>query len=41
MFDKKQKSCIKHIHLVTDDGLHDRKAFNTVKIVFIIHQNLK
>ena len=35
MFDKKQKSCIKRIHLVTDDGLHDRKAFYKVEIVFI------
>ena len=34
MFDKKQKSCVKHIHLVTDDGLYDRKAFYKVKIVF-------
>ena len=33
MFDKKQKSCVKRIHLVTDDGLYDRKAFYTVKIV--------
>ena len=35
MFDKKQKSCVKRIHLVTDDGLYDQKAFYTVKIVFI------
>ena len=35
MFDKKQKSCVKRIHLVTDDGLYDRKAFYwTVKIAF-------
>ena len=34
MFDKKQKSCVKRIHLVTDDGLYDPKAFYTVKIVF-------
>ena len=34
MFDKKQKSCVKRIHLVTDDGLYDRKAFYTVKTVF-------
>ena len=34
MFDKKQKSCVKRIHLVTDDGLYNRKAFYTVKIVF-------
>ena len=33
MFDKKQKSCVKCIHLVTDDGLYDEKAFYTVKIV--------
>ena len=26
-FDKKQKSCIKLIHLVTEDGLHDQKTF--------------
>ena len=31
---KKQKNCVKHIHLVTDDGLYNRKAFYTVKIVF-------
>ena len=34
MFDKKQKSCVKRIDLVTDDGLYDRKAFYTVKKVF-------
>ena len=34
MFDKKQKSCVKRIHLVTDDGLYNRKAFCLVKIVF-------
>ena len=34
MFDKKQKCCVKHIHLVTNDGLFDRKAFYPVKIVF-------
>ena len=34
MFDKKQKSCVKRIDLVTDDGLVDRKTFYTVKIVF-------
>ena len=34
MFDKKQKSCVKPIHLATDDSLYDRKAFYTVKIVF-------
>ena len=27
MSDKKQKSCLKRIHLVTDDHLCDRKAF--------------
>ena len=35
MFDEKQKSCVKRIHLVTDDGLYDREAFYIVKIVFI------
>ena len=35
MFDKKQKSWIKRIHLVTDDGLDDRKAFYKVEIVFV------
>ena len=35
MFDKKQKRCVKHIHLVTDYGLYHRKAFYTVKKVFI------
>ena len=34
MFDKKQKSCAKRIHLVTDDDLCDQKAFYTVKIIF-------
>ena len=34
MFDKKQKSWVKRIHLVTDDGLCNRKAFYKVKIVF-------
>ena len=34
MFDEKQKSCVKRIHLVTDDGRYDPKAFYTVKIVF-------
>ena len=34
MFDKKQKSCVKRIDLVTDDGLVDRKTFYTVKIAF-------
>ena len=47
MFDKKQKSCVKHIHLVTDDGLYDQKPFYKVKIDFIhtlfhkkVHQKL-
>ena len=34
MFDKKQKSCVKRIHLITGDGIYDRKAFYTEKIVF-------
>ena len=35
MFDQKQNSCVKHIHLVTDDGLYEQKAFYKVKIVFV------
>ena len=35
MFDKKQKSRIKRIHLVTNHGLYDRKTFYKVEIVFI------
>ena len=35
MFAKKQKKCIKRIHLVTDDGLYDQKVFYKVEIVFI------
>ena len=34
MFDKKQKSFVKRIHLVIDDALYNRKAFYTLKIVF-------
>ena len=34
MYDKKQKSCVKRIHFVDDDGLYDWKAFHKVKIVF-------
>ena len=34
MLDKKQKSCVKRIHLVTDDGLYNRKAFYDVKKFF-------
>ena len=34
VLDKKQKSCVKRIHLVTDGGLYDQKAFYTVKTVF-------
>ena len=34
MFDKKQKSSVKRIHLAADDSLYDRKAFYTVKMVF-------
>ena len=37
MFDKKQKSCVKRINLVTEDGLYEQKTFYTVKIFFIIH----
>ena len=31
MFDKKQRNCVKRIHLATDDGLYARKAFYKVK----------
>ena len=34
MFDKKQKSCVKRIHLVTDDGLYNQEAFYKAGIVF-------
>ena len=34
MFNKKQKSCVKRIHFVTDDRFYDGKTFYTVKIVF-------
>ena len=34
MFDEKQKSCVKRIHLVTDYGLYDRKASYRVEIAF-------
>ena len=30
-----QKKCIKGIHLVSDDGLFDRKVFYKIEIVFI------
>ena len=35
MFDKKQKICIKPIHLVTDDGSKDQKAFYKARTDFI------
>ena len=34
MFDEKEKSCVKRIHLVTDDGLYNRKAFYNIKNCF-------
>ena len=34
IFDKKQESCVKRIHLVTNNDLYDRKAFYKVKNVF-------
>ena len=34
MFDKKLKSSVKRIHLVTIDCLYERKAFYKVKIAF-------
>ena len=39
MLDKKQKSCVKRIHLGTGDGLYGPKAFHTVKTAFY-SQNL-
>ena len=35
MFNKRQNSWVKCIHLVTDYGLYNQKAFYTVKIVSI------
>ena len=35
-FDKKQKGCIKLIHLVTDDGLYGQKAVHEVKKFFYL-----
>ena len=35
MFDKKEKGCVKIIHLVIVDGLYDQKTFYKVKVVFI------
>ena len=32
MFDKKQKRCVKCIHLVTDDDLYDQEAFYNIKL---------
>ena len=34
MCDKKQNSFVKRVHLFTDDGLYNQKAFCKVKIVF-------
>ena len=34
MFDKKQKHCVKCIHLETGVGLYGPKAFHTVKTAF-------
>ena len=36
MFDKKQKRCVKRIHLVTNDGLYDQKTFLKLTIVFYL-----
>ena len=35
MFDKKQKSCLKRIHLAADDGLYNRKSFYAAFIFFV------
>ena len=37
MFHKKQKSRVKCTHLVTDDGLYDRKVSYKLKIVLILY----
>ena len=34
MFDKRQKSFAKRIHLVNDDSLYDQRAFSKVNIAF-------
>ena len=34
MLNRKQKSCVKRIHLVIDYSLYDRKAFYKVKNCF-------
>ena len=31
VFNKKQNNILKHVHLVTDDGYYNRKAFCKVK----------
>ena len=36
MLDNKQKSCVKRIHLVTDDGLYNRKSFSKSKNCFYL-----
>ena len=37
MFDKRQNSCVKRIHLANDDRLYDRKDLCTVKRIVFIH----
>ena len=39
MFSEKQKNCIKRIHLVSDNGLSNLKAYYRVEIVFMISNN--
>ena len=34
-FDEMQKTCVKRIHLVTDNDLYNQKAFYKVKMAFI------
>ena len=37
--DKKQKGCIKRVHLVTDNGLYDQKSFYEVKsFLFLLYK---
>ena len=37
MFDKRQNSCVKRIHLANDARLYDRKDLYTVKRIVFIH----
>ena len=32
-----QKSCVKRIHFITDDGLYNQKPFDKVNLFFFFH----